>query len=75
MPHVIVKLWPGKSEAQKKRLAQLITEDVMSVLEYGGESVSVAFQEVSASDWREQVCVPDILDRPKQVYEKPGYTM
>jgi hypothetical protein len=24
MPHVIVKLWPGKSEAQKKRLADKI---------------------------------------------------
>ena len=25
MPHVIVKLWPGKSEAQKARLAEKIT--------------------------------------------------
>ena len=27
MPHVIVKLWPGKSEQQKARLAEQITED------------------------------------------------
>ena len=27
MPHVIVKLWPGKSEQQKKRLGEAITED------------------------------------------------
>ena len=26
MPHVIVKLWPGKSEQQKRRLAQAITD-------------------------------------------------
>ena len=32
MPHVIVKLWPGKSEQQKRRLAQAITDDVMKVL-------------------------------------------
>src|SRR5205814_9891188 len=32
MPHVIVKLWPGKSEAQKKRLAERIARDVMDVL-------------------------------------------
>ena len=39
MPHVIVKLWPGKSEQQKRRLAQAITDDVMKVLRYGEESV------------------------------------
>jgi 4-oxalocrotonate tautomerase len=33
MPHVIVKLWPGKSERQKTQLAQEITEAVMKVLE------------------------------------------
>ena len=32
MPHVIVKLWPGKSEAQKARLAEKITRDVMEGL-------------------------------------------
>ena len=26
MPHVIVKLWPGKSEQQKTRLAEAITQ-------------------------------------------------
>ena len=26
MPHVIVKLWPGKSEQQKKSLADKITK-------------------------------------------------
>lgn len=45
MPHVIVKLWPGKSEQQKQRLADAITKDVMSVLRYGEESVSLALEE------------------------------
>ena len=48
MPHVIVKLWPGKSEQQKMRLAEAITRDVMKVPNYGEESVSVAFEEVSS---------------------------
>ena len=38
MPHVIVKLWPGKSEQQKVRLAEAIVKDVMDVLGYGGGS-------------------------------------
>ena len=32
MPHVIVKLWPGKSEQQKRRLTEAIVKDVMHVL-------------------------------------------
>ena len=42
MPHVIVKLWPGKSEQQKTRLAEAITKNVMDILHYGEESVSVS---------------------------------
>jgi 4-oxalocrotonate tautomerase len=75
MPHVIVKLWPGKSEAQKKRLAERITKDVMDVFDYGEESVSVAFEEISAKDWKEKVYEPDIVNQPKRLYKKPGYTM
>ena len=41
MPHVIVKLWPG-NEQQKARLSEEIVKDVMDILNYGEESVSVA---------------------------------
>jgi 4-oxalocrotonate tautomerase len=60
MPHVIVKLWPGKSEQQKQKLAAEITKAVMAMLHYGEESVSVAMEEVKAVDWSEKVYRPDI---------------
>ncbi len=75
MPHVIVKLWPGKSEAQKIRLAERITNDVVAVLNYGEESVSVSIEEVKSQDWKEKVYKPDILNGPGKLYKKPGYTM
>jgi len=75
MPHVIVKLWPGKSEQQKTRLAEEIVKDVMKVLNYGEESVSVAIEEVPAQDWEEKVYKPDILNNSENLYKKPGYTM
>jgi len=75
MPHVIVKLWPGKSEQQKTRLAEAITKDVMNTLHYGEESVSVAFEEILAQEWAEKVYKPDILNHPEKLYKKPGYTM
>jgi 4-oxalocrotonate tautomerase len=75
MPHVIVKLWPGKSEQQKARLAEAITKNVTEVLNYGEESVSVAIEEVKSQDWAEKVYVPDILKNSQKLYKKPGYKM
>jgi 4-oxalocrotonate tautomerase len=75
MPHVIVKLWPGKSERQKKLLAEKISSAVMDVLDYGEESVSVAFHEVEASKWADEVYRPDIQENRDKLYKKPGYTM
>ena len=75
MPHVIVKLWPGKSEQQKARLAEEIVKDVMDVLNYGEESVSVAIEEVKPEEWAEKVYKPDILNKPEQLFKKPGYDL
>jgi len=73
MPHVIVKLWPGKSEKQKAELAEAITRDVMKILQYGDESVSVALEEVGSQDWLEKVYKPDIKKQWNKLYKKPGY--
>jgi 4-oxalocrotonate tautomerase len=74
-PHVIVKLWPGKSEQQKARLAEEIVKDVTRVLNYGEESVSVAIEEVEPEDWAEKVYRPDIVDNLERLYKRPGYKM
>ena len=74
MPHVIVKLWPGKSEKQKAKLSEEITRAVMSVLNYVEESVSVALEEVEPDQWMDKIYKPDIVGKSKQIYKKPGYT-
>jgi 4-oxalocrotonate tautomerase len=73
MPHVIVKLWPGKSEQQKARLAEAITKDFMEILHYGDESVSVAMEEIKSQDWLEKVYKPDVKNKWDKLYKKPGY--
>lgn len=75
MPHVIVKLWPGKSEQQKAQLAEAITKDVMEIFGYCQESVSVAMEEIKSQDWAKLVYEPDIINKPNQLYKKPGYSM
>ena len=74
MPHVIVKLWPGKSEHQKRRLAEAVTKDP-TILNYGDESISVALDEVTAAEWAEKVYRPDIVQKAATLYKKPGYEM
>ena len=75
MPHVIVKLWPGKSKQQKRRLAKAITKDIATVLNYGDKSVSVALEEITPAEWAEKVYRPDIVEKAATLYKKPGYTM
>lgn len=75
MPHVIVKLWPGKTEKQKQQLADGITQSVMRTLNYGEESVSVAFEEVDPKDWASKVYHTDIVGNENNLFKKPGYTM
>ena len=73
MPHIIVKLYPGRSEQQKARLAEQIVKDVVGTLATGEESVSVAMEEVKPEDWAAQVYRPDIDDNWDRLYKKPGY--
>jgi 4-oxalocrotonate tautomerase len=47
----------------------------MQVLNYGEESVSVAFEVVEPRDWAEEVYKPGIVNHQGNLYKKPGYTM
>jgi len=73
MPHVIVKLWPGKSDEQKHRLSEAIVRDVTRIFEYGEESVSVGFEEVSPSQWTARVYEPDIRSKWNTLTKQPRY--
>jgi len=75
MPHVSVKLWPGRSEKTKQRLADAIVKDVVNIIGCGEESVSVSIEEVSSGDWKEKVYDPEIQGNMKNLYKKPGYSM
>lgn len=73
MPHVIVKLYPGRSEQQKTRLAEEIVKDVVAIAKCEEKSVSVAIEEIKPEAWAEEVYRPDILDNQERLYKKPGY--
>ncbi len=73
MPHVVVKLVPGRSEEQKRLLADEITKAVMTVLHSDEAAISVAIEEVQPSDWMEKIYKPEIQEKWETVYKKSGY--
>ena len=73
MPHVIIKLYPGRSEAQKKQLTEKIVNDVTTIAKCEEKSVSVAFEEVAPQDWAEKVYKSDILENKDLLYKAPEY--
>ena len=73
MPHVIIKLYPGRSDEQKAQLADEIVKDVVAIAKCDEKSVSVAFEEIEKEDWAEMVYKHDILNKKDSLYREPGY--
>jgi 4-oxalocrotonate tautomerase len=73
MPHVIVKLLPGRSEQQKAKIAEEVTKVIIATANCAETSVSVGIEDVASDDWTETVYKPDIIGKPETIYKKPGY--
>lgn len=73
MPHVIVKLYPGRTDDVKRQLAEKIAEDVAEIADCQRKSISVAIEEVDPNAWAETVYRPDIIEKNKYIVVAPGY--
>ena len=73
MPHVIIKMYPGRTPEQKNRLAEAIIESVTTIAECEEKSVSVSIEEIAPEVWPEKVYRPDILEKEETLIKKPGY--
>lgn len=73
MPHVIVKLRPGRTEEQKHAFAESITKNMVDILGAREAAISIAFEEVTKEEWQQKVVEPDILPKWDQLYKKPEH--
>jgi len=73
MPHVIIKMYPGRTAEQKKRLVESITDSFIRVANVSDASLSVDIVEIAPEEWPDKVYRHDILDRYDSLYKKPGY--
>ena len=51
MPVVNVYMWSGRTEEQKRKLAQGITEVFQSAAGVPPEAMHIIFQDIQKSDW------------------------
>ena len=73
MPHIIVKLYPGKTEQQKADIADALTKAMMATAGSSEKSLSVSLEDIQPDDWVETVYKPEIIGKPELLYKKPGY--
>ena len=73
MPHIIVKLYPGRSEEEKMNLVESITSVVSENLNLNESSISIAIEEVPRENWAKEVYKKDIIDNHEKLYKEPGY--
>ncbi len=75
MPHISIKMFPGRTEEEKERLAQAILKDLVEITHCSENSVSIAIEDVPSSEWKAEVYDPEIQAKLDTLYKKPGYTM
>lgn len=74
MPHISIKCYPGRTEEQKKFLAERITKDIVDIFGTQERSVSVSIQDVPPEEWDVEVWDKEIEPQRDYLYKKPGYT-
>lgn len=73
MPHIDIKCYVGRTEAQKKMLAEKIAKDVVEIFETEESSVSIAIHDVLPEEWKEKVWDSEIAPNIGELYKEPGY--
>lgn len=73
MPHVNIKLYPGRSEEIKKELADKIAKVVSEVAGTSLGSISVAIEEIEKENWMKDVYEKDIIEKRELLYKEPEY--
>lgn len=73
MPHVIVKMLAGRSDKQKRQLADEITKAVMKRTGNTEDAISVSIEDVAQKEWTEKVYNTDSKNNWDKLFKRPGY--
>jgi len=51
MPIITIAMYSGRTQAEKDRLAEAVTEDMVKILKVQKKDVTILFQEASHGNW------------------------
>lgn len=70
MPHINIKMYPGRSEEVKAKLAKHTKEFMVKELEMDEKFISVSVEEIDKEIWQSEV-----MDKIKdeELYERPNF--
>ena len=70
MPHINIKMYPGRSEEVKAKLAKHTKEFMVKELEMDEKFISVSVEEIDKENWQSEV-MDKIQD--EELYERPNF--
>lgn len=73
MPHIVVKMFPGRTPEQKTALAEALTKAMVDTLGTPESAISIAVEDVEKRDWMDTVAKPEIAGKPETIFKQPGY--
>lgn len=73
MPHITVKMFPGRDDATKQQLTEKIEQLFIEELGSSSDSLSIGIEDIQPEDWKETVVKPDILEKKASITKMPGY--
>lgn len=73
MPHVVLKLWKGRSDETKVKIAEAIAKAAHEATGSPEEAISVSIEDYPKEEWMEKVYYPQIMDKQDTLYVKPQY--
>ncbi|MEW9079345.1 tautomerase family protein [Terrisporobacter glycolicus] len=70
MPHINIKMYPGRSEEVKAKLAKHTKEFMVKELEMDEKFISISVEEIDKENWQSEV-----MDKIKdeELYERPNF--
>lgn len=74
MPHIVVKCYKGRSDEQKRTVAEKLAESAAQAFVIEKSAVSVSVEDVEKSDWK-KVYDEEIRGKPDSLFVEPGYEM
>ena len=70
MPHINIKMYPGRSDEVKAKLAKHTKEFMVKELEMDEKFISVSVEDIDKENWQSEV-----MDKIKdeELYERPNF--